>query len=130
MYPGRCLRHEEGRNPRASRDGEGECRFSHHSALTIRGSIRYSTGCYRTALQLVASGKVHVSELVTHTFKSEQAEEAFELVRQGKESVLKVVIEGVTSESNGIWTLVKSDLDVSIGQGLIRQIGTPTTLLR
>ena len=62
--------------------------------LTIRGSIRYSTGCYPAAVDLIASGKVDVKKLITNRFTFEQAEEAFELVRQGKESVIKVVIHG------------------------------------
>jgi len=63
--------------------------------LTIRGSIRYTTGCYATAVDLVASGKIDVKGLITNRFTFEQAEEAFELVRQGKESVIKVIIQGV-----------------------------------
>jgi D-xylulose reductase len=63
--------------------------------LTIRGSIRYTTGCYPTAVDLVASGKIDVKRLITNRFKFEEAEQAFELVRQGKESVIKVIIEGV-----------------------------------
>lgn len=63
--------------------------------LTIRGSIRYSTGCYPTAIDLVASGKINVKRLITNRFKFEQAEDAFKLVREGKENVIKVIIEGV-----------------------------------
>lgn len=63
--------------------------------LTIRGSIRYTTGCYTTAVDLVASGKVTPQKLITHRYKFEQAEEAFEVVRKGGEGVLKVIIEGV-----------------------------------
>lgn len=63
--------------------------------LTIRGSIRYTTGCYPTAVDLIASGKIDVKRLITNRFKFEQAENAFELVRQGNESVIKVMIEGV-----------------------------------
>ncbi|KAG9255848.1 chaperonin 10-like protein [Emericellopsis atlantica] len=64
-------------------------------ALTVKGSIRYTTGCYPQAVQLVARGKVQPSKLITHRFKFEQAEEAFELVKQAGENTLKVVIEGV-----------------------------------
>ncbi|KPM37961.1 putative D-xylulose reductase A [Neonectria ditissima] len=64
-------------------------------ALTVKGSIRYSTGCYPEAIRLIASGKIQPSKLITHRFKFEQAEEAFELVRQGQENTLKVIIEGV-----------------------------------
>ncbi|KAI9932620.1 hypothetical protein ASPWEDRAFT_166275 [Aspergillus wentii DTO 134E9] len=62
--------------------------------LTIRGSIRYTTGCYPTAVDLIASGKIDVKRLITDRYTFERAEEAFELVRQGKESVIKVIIEG------------------------------------
>lgn len=64
-------------------------------ALTIKGSIRYSTGCYPQAVRLIASGRIQPSKLITHRFKFEQAEEAFELVKQAQENTLKVVIEGV-----------------------------------
>ena len=63
--------------------------------LTIRGSIRYTAGVYPTAVDLVASGKVQPKKLITHRYKFEQAEEAFETVRKGGEGVLKVMIEGV-----------------------------------
>jgi D-xylulose reductase len=65
--------------------------------IHVRGSIRYTAGCYPTAVDLIASGKIDVKRLITNRFKFEQAEEAFELVRQGKESVIKVIIEGVSS---------------------------------
>lgn len=64
-------------------------------ALTIKGSIRYSVGCYPNAVHLVASGKVDVKSLITNRFKFEEAEHAFELVKAAKEGVFKVVIEGV-----------------------------------
>ncbi|KAK7403735.1 hypothetical protein QQX98_010474 [Neonectria punicea] len=64
-------------------------------ALTVKGSIRYSTGCYPEAIRLIASSKIQPSKLITHRFKFEQAEEAFELIRQGQENTLKVIIEGV-----------------------------------
>lgn len=59
------------------------------------GSIRYSVGCYPNAVELVASGKVDVKRLITHRFKFEEAEKAFELVHEGRLDVIKVVIEGV-----------------------------------
>lgn len=63
--------------------------------LNIRGSIRYTTGCYPMAVDLIASGKIDVKRLITNRFSFQQAEEAFELVRQAKESVIKVMIAGV-----------------------------------
>lgn len=65
--------------------------------VTIRGSIRYTAGVYPAAVELVASGKVDPKKLITHRYKFEQAEEAFETVRKGGEGVLKVMIEGVQS---------------------------------
>lgn len=64
-------------------------------ALNIKGSIRYSTGCYPQAVKLIADGKIQPSKLITHRFKFEQAVDAFELVRQAQENTLKVIIEGV-----------------------------------
>jgi D-xylulose reductase len=64
-------------------------------ALNIRGSIRYTAGCYSAAVDLVASGKIDVKPLITHRFKFEEAEQAFELVKKGQEDVMKVIIEGV-----------------------------------
>jgi D-xylulose reductase len=64
-------------------------------ALTVKGSIRYSTGCYPQAVELIASGKVTPNKLITHRFKFEESEEAFELVKKAGEDTLKVIIEGV-----------------------------------
>lgn len=50
---------------------------------------------YPSAIDLVASGKVQPQKIVSHRFKFQQAEEAFEKVRKGGEDVLKVLIEGV-----------------------------------
>lgn len=63
--------------------------------LTIRGSIRYTAGVYPRAVELVANGKVQPKKLITHRYKFEEAEAAFETVRKGGEGVLKVMIEGV-----------------------------------
>ena len=63
--------------------------------LTIRGSIRYTAGVYQAAVDLVASGKIDPKKLITHRFKFDEADEAFETVRKGGEDVLKVMIEGI-----------------------------------
>ena len=62
--------------------------------LTIRGSIRYTAGVYQKAVDLVASGKVQPSRLITHRFSFNDAEKAFETVKLGGEGTLKVLIEG------------------------------------
>lgn len=63
--------------------------------LTVRGSIRYTTGCYPIAVDLISSGKIDVKRLITNRFRFEQAEEAFEMFREGREDVIKVMIGGV-----------------------------------
>ncbi|KAI0888389.1 GroES-like protein [Annulohypoxylon maeteangense] len=63
--------------------------------LNVKGSILYTTGCYPTAIDLIASGKINVRSLITHRFKFEQALDAFELVRQGQSNTMKVMIQGV-----------------------------------
>jgi len=63
--------------------------------LTIKGSIRYLAGCYPAAIDLISSGKIDVKKLVTNRFKFEDAEKAFELVKEGRSDVFKVLIEGV-----------------------------------
>ncbi|SMR45419.1 unnamed protein product [Zymoseptoria tritici ST99CH_3D1] len=63
--------------------------------LIIKGSIRYTAGCYPAAVDLVASGKIDVKRLITNRYKFEQAEEAFELVKAAQPDVFKVIIAGV-----------------------------------
>lgn len=61
----------------------------------MKGSIRYTTGCYPQAVELVASGKVKPRTLITHRFTFEQSLEAFEVVKKASEDTLKVMIAGV-----------------------------------
>lgn len=64
-------------------------------ALCVKGSIRYKAGSYPAAIELLSGGKIDVKRLVTHRYKFEQAEEAFELVKAGRPDMFKVMIEGV-----------------------------------
>lgn len=63
--------------------------------ITVRGSIRYLAGAYPAAIELIAGGKVDARGLITNRFRFEEAEEAFELVREGRPDVFKVMIAGV-----------------------------------
>lgn len=63
--------------------------------LRIQGSIRYTTGCYPAAIELISSGKIPVKKLITNRYKFEDAEKAFELVKLGRQDVFKVMIAGV-----------------------------------
>lgn len=60
---------------------------------TIKGSFRYSSGDYKLAVELVASGRVNVKQLITGTVKFENAEEAFKEVKAGKG--IKTLISGI-----------------------------------
>ncbi|KAF7592834.1 hypothetical protein BBP40_012369 [Aspergillus hancockii] len=61
--------------------------------LNVKGSFRYGSGDYKLAVNLVASGKVSVKELVTGVVKFEDAEQAFREVKAGKG--IKTLITGV-----------------------------------
>lgn len=63
--------------------------------LRIQGSIRYTTGCYPAAIDLISSGKIEAKKLITNRFEFHDAEKAFDLVREGRQDVFKVMIKGV-----------------------------------
>lgn len=61
--------------------------------LTIKGSFRYESGDYHTAVGLVSSGRVSVKELITGQVKFTDAEKAFQDVKASKG--IKTLIQGV-----------------------------------
>lgn len=61
--------------------------------LNVRGSFRYSSGDYKLAVGLVASGKVNVKDLITGTVEFRNAEQAFKEVKVGKG--IKTLIAGI-----------------------------------
>ncbi|KAF2273472.1 GroES-like protein [Westerdykella ornata] len=64
--------------------------------LNVKGSFRYGPGDYQTAVDMVASGRLSVKELITRKVKFEEAEQAFADVRDGKG--IKILIEGPEGE--------------------------------
>ncbi|KID78752.1 xylitol dehydrogenase, partial [Metarhizium brunneum ARSEF 3297] len=60
--------------------------------VTARGSFRYGPGDYELAVELVASGKVDVKQLVSEVVPFDRAEEAFKKVKEGE--VIKILIAG------------------------------------
>ena len=60
--------------------------------LNVRGSFRYGPGDYQTAIDLVATGRIAVKQLVTGKVKFDEAEKAFADVKEGKG--IKMLIEG------------------------------------
>jgi D-xylulose reductase len=60
--------------------------------LNVKGSFRYGPGDYQTAVDLVATGRISIKELITNKVKFAQAEAAFRDVKAGKG--IKILIEG------------------------------------
>lgn len=60
--------------------------------LNVKGSFRYGAGDYQTAVDLVASERISVKELITGKVSFEDAEKAFQDVKEGKG--IKILIEG------------------------------------
>ena len=60
--------------------------------LNVKGSFRYGSGDYQTAVDLVASGRISIKELITGKVKFEDAENAFAQVKKGEG--IKLLIEG------------------------------------
>ncbi|RYP51956.1 hypothetical protein DL768_002832 [Monosporascus sp. mg162] len=60
--------------------------------VTAKGSFRYGSGDYKLAVELVASGKVDVKQLISGVVPFREAEEAFKKVKQGE--VIKMLIAG------------------------------------
>ena len=59
--------------------------------LTIVGS-RLNCNCFDEVIEGFEDGSLHPETFVTHTFHYSQTEEAFQLIRQHPEEVLKAVI--------------------------------------
>lgn len=60
--------------------------------LTVKGSFRYSQGDYELAVKFLETGQVKVKELITGTVKFEEAEKAFEGVKNAQG--IKTLIQG------------------------------------
>jgi L-iditol 2-dehydrogenase len=60
--------------------------------ITIR-NIRRQRGCIPAAIDLIQRLREDLGFMVTHTFKLEQAQDAFELVDHYKDGVIKAIIE-------------------------------------
>ncbi|KAF2456365.1 hypothetical protein BDY21DRAFT_276765, partial [Lineolata rhizophorae] len=63
--------------------------------LVVRGSIRYTAGCYPAAVELISQGKIDAKKSIMNRFKFEEAEKASELVKEGYDSRCTVKRTGV-----------------------------------
>lgn len=75
--------------------GTGECTIEvntiHYGEINVNGSTAYKRQDYLEAAQMVINQKVNLEEIVTHTFKIEEFQQAYEVCKSGEG--LKVVIE-------------------------------------
>ncbi|MEM3406336.1 MAG: galactitol-1-phosphate 5-dehydrogenase [Nitrososphaerota archaeon] len=59
----------------------------------IIGSYGYTSLDFKTALNLIAEGKVNVKPLITHVFSLNEISKGFEVLSKNREEVIKVVIK-------------------------------------
>jgi threonine dehydrogenase-like Zn-dependent dehydrogenase len=60
--------------------------------ITVR-FVRRQADCTEEALELIRSGKIDVSEMITHRFPFEKAKDAFDLVAAYGDGVMKAMID-------------------------------------
>ncbi|KAH9049169.1 xylitol dehydrogenase [Lactarius hengduanensis] len=65
--------------------------------LTLKGSFRYGPGDYRLAIALASKKLVDLRPIVTHRFKFEDAETAFNATKKGKSEDGKDLIKAIIS---------------------------------
>jgi threonine dehydrogenase-like Zn-dependent dehydrogenase len=56
-------------------------------------NVRRQNKCTQAAIDLIASGRVSVDFMITHRFKLEQTLDAFDMVAEYRDSVVKALIE-------------------------------------
>jgi L-iditol 2-dehydrogenase len=56
-------------------------------------NVRRQNNCTAAAMDLIASGKIDVDFMITHRFELDQAREAFDMVAEYKDGVVKALIE-------------------------------------
>lgn len=61
--------------------------------LELIGTLMYTREDFTTAIELIQKKKIKVKPLITHHFKLRDIEKAFQMIRRGKEEVLKLLIE-------------------------------------
>ncbi|WP_110955089.1 zinc-binding dehydrogenase [Anaerosinus massiliensis] len=75
--------------------GTGECTIEvntiHYGEINVNGSTAYKRQDYLEAAQMVINQKINLKEIVTHTFKIEEFQQAYEVCKRGEG--LKVLIE-------------------------------------
>jgi 2-desacetyl-2-hydroxyethyl bacteriochlorophyllide A dehydrogenase len=60
--------------------------------IDLQGSYGYTSDDFQQALKLIAQGKVNVKPLITHLLPLDDIKKGFEILSQGAEDVIKVVL--------------------------------------
>jgi len=60
--------------------------------ITIRGDYSYTTTEFKTALNFLANGTVHVKPLITHAFSLGEMGRAVDILAEGKEKHVKIIL--------------------------------------
>ena len=55
-------------------------------------NVRRQNGCVQSAIDLISSGQVDVKPMVTHHFSLDQSRDAFEMVADYRDGVIKAII--------------------------------------
>lgn len=75
--------------------GTGECTIEvntiHYGEINVNGSTAYRRQDYLEAARMVSDQKINLKDIVTHTFKIEEFQQAYEVCKSGEG--LKVLIE-------------------------------------
>lgn len=58
--------------------------------LDVIGTVRYTAGCFQTAIDFMAEGKIDLKPMITKTYPLRESKEALEAVKRGGD--LKVVV--------------------------------------
>jgi len=56
-------------------------------------NVRRQNECYKPAVEMISTGRINVDRLVTHRFSFDRTKEAFDLVAEYKDGVMKAMIE-------------------------------------
>jgi L-iditol 2-dehydrogenase len=56
-------------------------------------NVRRQNGCTQTAIDLIADGKINVDFMITHRFRLEQTQQAFDMVAEYRDGVIKALIK-------------------------------------
>ena len=56
-------------------------------------NVRRQNKCVQACIDLIASGKINVDFMITHKFKLEQTQDAFDMVGGYRDGVVKALIE-------------------------------------